>query len=250
MTISLAIIAIIGVGTLLTYYWFEFSDRVDRRLLSEEVFTPSAGIYSAPKTLRSGEAISMKELIDYLKTAGYIEKNNRADAGRSRYTVDAGSLLIEPGYTGVINGAKVFPVLSVKWTKDGKSVDSLQDVSNNASAVDRARLEPRMLSTRAAEGDGRRKTVTFQDIPPHLVKGHHALPKTARSSSTTASIFAVSRVRCGGVTKADEEQSARQPRRLVDHTAARQEPSSDQRANASEKSHRSVYVDHPRDASV
>jgi len=39
----------------LTYYWFEFSDRIDQKLLSGEVFTPSAGIYSAPKTLNTGE---------------------------------------------------------------------------------------------------------------------------------------------------------------------------------------------------
>ena len=34
----------------------------------------------------------------------------------------------------------------------------------------RTRLEPKMLSTIAAEGDGRRKTVTFNDLPQHLIK--------------------------------------------------------------------------------
>src|SRR4051812_36854475 len=54
-TISAVLIPSLGAFFLLTYYWFEFSDRIDRRLLSGEVFTPYAGIYSAPKTLRAGE---------------------------------------------------------------------------------------------------------------------------------------------------------------------------------------------------
>src|SRR5258708_17643038 len=33
-----------------------------------------------------------------------------------------------------------------------------------------AQEQPKNLSSIAAEGDGRRKTVTFNDLPPHLVK--------------------------------------------------------------------------------
>ncbi|MCV4754805.1 transglycosylase domain-containing protein, partial [Escherichia coli] len=29
---------------------------------------------------------------------------------------------------------------------------------------------PKMLSTIAAEGDGRRRTVSFADLPPHLIR--------------------------------------------------------------------------------
>jgi penicillin-binding protein 1B len=153
----------------LTYFWFEFSDRIDRRFLSGEVFTPSAGIYSAPKVLKTGEGVSLPGLIDYLKSAGYIEKNNRADLSRSRYAVDGSALQIEPGITGTIDGEKVFPQLRVTFTKDGKSVANIQDILTTA-LLDEVKLEPRMLSTIAAEGDGRRRTVTFNDLPPHLVR--------------------------------------------------------------------------------
>jgi len=165
----------------LTYYWFEFSDRIDHRLLGGSVFTPSAGIYSAPKDLRVNENISMSELIDYLKSAGYIEKDSKADASRSRYSIDKGVLLIEPGITGVIDDERVFPNLSVTFAKDGKSVAKIVDldggnatvmerVSSNGNVTEKARLEPKQLSTIAAEGNGRRKTVTFNDLPQHLVK--------------------------------------------------------------------------------
>ena len=35
---------------------------------------------------------------------------------------------------------------------------------------EKVKLEPKMLSTIAAEGDGRRRTVKFADLPPHLIK--------------------------------------------------------------------------------
>lgn len=168
-TISLSLLLILAAFLTLTYYWFEFSDRIDRRLLSGEVFTPYAGIYSAPKTLRVGENLSMLELIDYLKSAGYIEKNNKADISRSRYSVEDGGLKIDPGITGVIDGKKIFSTLFVTFAKDGKSVAKIVDKDAGAEAAN-SRLEPKQLSTIAAEGDGHRKTVTFNDLPPHLIK--------------------------------------------------------------------------------
>ena len=168
-TLSIAAILFLTAFLTLTYYWFDFSDRIDQRLLSGEVFTASAGIYSAPKTLKVGEDTNRTELIDYLKSAGYIERNNQADASRSRYGIDGDVLGIEPGMTGYIDGKKVFPSLTVKFSKDGKSVAAIGDRDSGQQA-DEAKLEPRILSSIAAEGDGRRKAVTFNDLPPHLVK--------------------------------------------------------------------------------
>ena len=98
-TISIGLILVLAAFLTATYFWFQFSDRIDQKLLSGEVYTPSAGIYSAPKRLKVGEANSLLGLIDYLKSAGYIEKNNRADASRSRFSVVGESLVIEPGAT-------------------------------------------------------------------------------------------------------------------------------------------------------
>src|SRR5438045_2548594 len=65
-TLSIALTLLLASFLVLSYYWFEFSDRIDRRLLSGEVYTPSAGIYSAPKTLKVGEDSNLQSLIDYL----------------------------------------------------------------------------------------------------------------------------------------------------------------------------------------
>ena len=153
----------------LSYFWFLFSDTIDRRLLSGEVFTPSAGIYSAPKRLRKGDAATPEEMIGYLKRAGYIEKSDRADPERSRYSVVGSDLLIEPGYTAIIDGVKEFPNVSISFAKDGKTVAKINDLEAGRE-LEAVRLEPKMLSTIAGEGDGRRKTVKFADLPPHLIK--------------------------------------------------------------------------------
>lgn len=168
-TVSAALFVLVGVFLTLTYFWFEFSDRIDRRLLSGEVYTASAGIYSAPKLLKTGEVITIPALVEYLKSAGYIEKNNQADRSRSRYSIDGDVVGIEPGTTGMIDGKKVFPSLSVKFGKDLKSVAAIGDRDADTQVAE-TRLEPKILSSIAAEGDGRRKTVTFNDLPPHLVK--------------------------------------------------------------------------------
>ncbi|MFN0279961.1 MAG: transglycosylase domain-containing protein [Pyrinomonadaceae bacterium] len=168
-TASAVLLLVLGVFLTLTYFWFEFSGRIDQKLLSGEVFTSSAGIYSAPKLLKTGESLTIAELVDYLKSAGYIERNNQADASRSRYVVEGDIVGIEPGMTAFIDGKKVFPSLTVKFGKEQKSVAAIGDRDTSAQ-VNEAKLEPKILSSIAAEGDGRRKTVKFNDLPPHLVK--------------------------------------------------------------------------------
>lgn len=168
LTIGIFLFSILGVFLTLTYFWFEYSDKVDL-LLRGEVFTNTAGVYSAPKTLKNGEEISAEDLVFYLKSAGYIEKNDQADPSRSRYQLKENEIEIEPGTTAMIDGEKVFSDINVKFKKDGKSVISITD-SDGGKEVESAKLEPKILSSIAAEGDGRRKAVKFNDLPDHLVK--------------------------------------------------------------------------------
>ncbi|HMQ05095.1 MAG TPA: PBP1A family penicillin-binding protein [Pyrinomonadaceae bacterium] len=167
-TISLALLALLGVFLTLTYFWFEFSDRIDRRLMGGEVFTPYAGIYSAPKNLRVNEELTPTELLDYLRSAGYIDKNIKAEHSRGRFTVIDGGVRLEPGLTAIVDGEKIFPSLDVYFGRSGKQVTRIVDLLTG-SEIERASLEPKQLSTIAAEGDGRRRTVGFNDLPGHLI---------------------------------------------------------------------------------
>jgi penicillin-binding protein 1B len=169
LTVTSFLLVLLLTSLTLGYFWFDYSDRIDRRLLSGQVYTQSAGVYSAPKILSNGENITPEDLINYLKTAGYVEKNNQADAARSRYQASDNQVEIEPGTTGIIDDEKVFHHLTVKFDKGGKTVKSINDKTLEKD-VERVIIEPKILSSIAEEGDGRRKAVSFQDLPENLVK--------------------------------------------------------------------------------
>ena len=168
VTFSFAGLVMVVLLLTATYFWFEYSSRIDL-LLSGEVFTRNAGVYSAPKILRTGESLSRDDFIKYLKSAGYIEKNRQADASRSRYSIENDTVTVEPGSTGMIDDKKMFSSLKVKFSKDGKTIAEITDLDVGKD-VKQAKLEPKILSSIAAEGDGRRKAVAFSDLPPDLIK--------------------------------------------------------------------------------
>ncbi|NNE66986.1 MAG: PBP1A family penicillin-binding protein [Pyrinomonadaceae bacterium] len=168
ITAALAGIVFLVVFLTATYFWFEFSDRINL-LLAGEVFTRSAGIYSAPKILKKGEKISVDEVRDYLRSAGYIKKERKADPTRSRYELDGNTLNIEPGNTAMLDGKRNYRNIEVKFDEKGERVVSIKDTDSD-DELGKTALEPVILSSIAAEGDGTRKVVSFNDLPPHLVK--------------------------------------------------------------------------------
>ncbi len=168
LTVFAGALILLGAFLTLGYFWFEYSDRIDL-FLKGDIYTSTAGIYSAPKILRTGENITTEDLTGYLKAAGYIEKTQQAAHSRSRYQISGSRIEIEPGATAMIDGKKAFHALAVEFDKDGKSIAKITD-ADAEKEVKQTLLEPKILSSIAAEGDGRRKVITFQDVPPTLVK--------------------------------------------------------------------------------
>ncbi len=166
ITLLLTVLLILGAGLTFGYFWQEYSEKVDS-LLRGEVFTKNAGVYSAPKLLKDKETITPEDLLSYLKSAGYIEKTSKADDSRSRYEKNENTIQIEPGETAIIDDKKIFPSLQVKFTKDAKSIASITDLETKKE-VNQTRLEPKILSSITAEGDGRRKVIGFNDLPQQL----------------------------------------------------------------------------------
>src|SRR5687767_4429762 len=157
--------AVLGV---LIYYWTVFSGRIDN-LLAGEVFTRSAGIYAAPKQLRVNETISQADLIAFLKRAGYVEKNQQGDTWRGRYVVNGSTVEIEPSSASSVDGQKQFAHVRVQFNGTGKAINSLFDLDNRSS-VQRAWLEPELLSSVTGTERAKRKVIGFGDLPPHLIK--------------------------------------------------------------------------------
>jgi penicillin-binding protein 1B len=166
------IIPVVLLGTLvavfLVYYWSIFSRRIDN-LLQGEVYTRSAGIYAAPKQLRVGQALTQEYLIEFLKHSGYVEKSQQADKARGRYSMNGGSVDIEPSDNTTVDGQRQFQRVRVQFSKNGKAISALSELDSNAR-LDKAWLEPELISSVTGRERAKRKVIGFNDLPPHLVK--------------------------------------------------------------------------------
>jgi len=163
-----ALLVAVAAGTVLTYYWIIFSARIDN-LLRGEVFTRSAGIYAAPKTIRAGQSISEEDLLAYLKRSGYVERNQQADRARGRYSINGQTVEIDPGADSVVDGGHPFAQLRVDFSRGGKSIAYLTDKQNGAH-LDKAQLEPELISSVTGRERAKRRVIGFNDLPPDLIQ--------------------------------------------------------------------------------
>jgi len=164
--IPLAFISAVVIG-ILVYYWTVFSRRIDT-LLQGEVFTRSAGIYAAPKQLHINESISEDDLIAFLKRAGYVEKGTQGDTARGRYLMNGSAVDVEPSNASSVDGQQQFQHIRVQFAKTGKSIASLTDL-NGKGSLQRVWLEPELISSVTGRERAKRKIISFNDLPPHLV---------------------------------------------------------------------------------
>src|SRR5204863_681583 len=148
------------------YYWVIFSARIDN-LLKGEVFTRSAGIYAAPKQVRTGQNISEDDLVAYLKRAGYVERNQQADSNRGRYTQSGSMVDIDPGADSLVDNARPYPQVRVEFNRAGKSVASLTD-RQNGGHLEKAQLEPELISSVTGRERAKRRVIGFNDVPNDL----------------------------------------------------------------------------------
>ena len=163
---ALLITAVVVGG--LAYYWVIFSARIDN-LLKGEVFTRSAGIYAAPKLIRAGQTISQDDLLAYLKRVGYVERGQQGESARGRYVIDGATVQIDPGQDSVLDNARPFEPLRVQFARGGKSIAAITS-NGNSQRIEKAQLEPELISSVTGRDRAKRRVIGFDDLPPDLVK--------------------------------------------------------------------------------
>ncbi|HWS86876.1 MAG TPA: PBP1A family penicillin-binding protein [Pyrinomonadaceae bacterium] len=168
-TVIPAALVTIAVAAVLAYYYTVFSERIDK-LLRGEVFTRSAGIYAAPKQIKTGEGLSVEDLVGRLKRAGYVERAQQADTARGRFSVDGVNVEIEPSKDSKIDGKAQFGHVRVQFGRGGKTVTAISDLDANGAKVQSVWLEPELISAVSGAQRERRRVVGFNDLPDQLVK--------------------------------------------------------------------------------
>jgi len=161
------LIAVVVVSVFV-YYWIVFSGRIDH-LLKGEVFTRSAGIYAAPKQIRPGQNISQDELLAYLKRAGYVERGQQGESARGRYVIDGATIAIDPGQDSMLDNAHPFEPLQVQFARGGKSIGAITS-NGNSQRIEKAQLEPELISSVTGRERAKRRVIGFNDLPAHLIK--------------------------------------------------------------------------------
>ena len=165
--IPLVLLTTFTLGVL-GYYYHVFSQRIDR-LVSGEIYTRSSGIYTAPRELRVGSSLTQEDLIARLKRAGYVERTQQAADTRSRYAVAGQTVEVEPGQSAVIDDRQMFPHVSIGFGRGGKGVASITDVATKIK-LQSALIEPEQISFVSGDEREKRKVISFEDMPPHLVQ--------------------------------------------------------------------------------
>lgn len=152
--------------SVLGYYWVVFSARIDN-LLRGDVFTRSAGIYAAPKQIRAGQNISEDDLLAYLRRAGYVERTQQAESARGRYAINSDTIEIDPGVDSVVDNARPIQALRVQFARGGKSIAYITQ-KDNGTRLERAQLEPELISSVTGRERAKRRVIGFNDVPTDL----------------------------------------------------------------------------------
>ena len=153
-----ALLAAFGVlAVLLCAVYLKFARRIDQRLAAGP-FSDSINIYSAPRTLEVGDALTAPELVEALRRSGYTTARGN---GVGWYNVRPGAVEIFPGRDSYLGGEPGVIEFS------GGRISRIVSLSDN-TARGEFQIEPQLLAN-VSQNREKRRLVHFADIPQVLV---------------------------------------------------------------------------------
>lgn len=144
----------------LAFYYRVFSQMIDERLSGKPVRSESQ-IYTAPKRISIGEALSLSELESYLQTAGYATAEVAGATGRMR--VAGASIEIWPSYNSYFQRKNP---LRVDFA--GRRISQLRALDSGRRLIS-AEIEPELLSDLFGRSREKRRPVRYAEFPRHLL---------------------------------------------------------------------------------
>lgn len=120
-----------------------------------------AGLYAAPRVIEKGAHISQEQLATTLQRAGYAS-NKASNIWNGSFEVNDGEVRILPR-----RGTETHEWVSIKFDKRGY-VSGLS--ASDQTDLPSYSLEPELLTSDASVKLGKQQNLTFQDLPPVLVR--------------------------------------------------------------------------------
>jgi hypothetical protein len=139
-------------ATALAFLWLytSYSKIVDERLASGYL-TSRAGIYAAPRVLRTGQHFSRQRLTEALRRAAYVE-GAASDVWNGRFAVEDESILISPRRTAGSALSTLYREVRVDFDRRGR----ISSIVGDGATLDSYTLEPEALSNDASLKTGGR----------------------------------------------------------------------------------------------
>jgi penicillin-binding protein 1B len=147
-------------GGLFTYYHIKYARMIDARL-SGHVLQNTTQIFSTPKRIADGEALSIEELATYLQRVGYRPAED--DNSLGQYTVQGATLDMRPSklsYFGATNA------LAIQFS--GKTIKTIKPLGGGVD-LQTADIEPELITNLFDSAREKRRAVRYDDLPSTLV---------------------------------------------------------------------------------
>jgi penicillin-binding protein 1B len=159
-SIALAVLMTLSVAFLI-YSYISYSKIVDDRLASGYL-TSRAGIYAAPRTLRTGQSLSRDRLVELLRRAGYVE-SDASDVWSGSFTTSGNAVEILPRHA---SAGSPLSAVRVRFNRH----ERIDEIRGDGVQLESYQLEPEILTTDAGMKSGKRAALSYTDIPPVLVR--------------------------------------------------------------------------------
>jgi len=150
---------LVGAGVF-TWYYVKYARMIDERL-SGQVFENTSRVFTCPRRIAVGQALTAGELASYLQRVGYAEAEVPGALGR--YRMARSGVEIRPG-TGSYFGAG--GGLRVEFS--GGEISRMVNLKDGSSPGS-AEIEPELLTNLFDSAREKRRLVRFADLPKTLV---------------------------------------------------------------------------------
>ncbi len=148
------VLAVVGFGTIVTYY-VSFSRLIDARLHGERERTLPR-VYARPLALRQGQAIGQQELISRLNDLGYAQRAEAEVPGE--FSMTEGTIAIKPRLAS-FDGR----VVRISFTQRAPSIRRIEVEGKGTATVE---LDAPLLTALMTSGDReKRRSVPLTTIP-------------------------------------------------------------------------------------
>jgi penicillin-binding protein 1B len=152
------LLLLVGAGVF-AYYYVSYSHMIDARL-SGEAFGNTSQVYSAPRRIYQGEAISKNEVVASLERAGYRDKET--DGARGDYSLAGNTLSIRPSPSSYFGGTNP---LRVEFA--GSRIEHIHSLAGGELSA--AEIEPELITNLFDTAREKRRVVRMDQLPKTLV---------------------------------------------------------------------------------